>query len=72
VLLSGVLAGLGIGIVPDVEAASHVAAGRLVQVLTDWRPPDRWLWALWPHRTLVPPKVRVMVDHVAAAVAGKC
>lgn len=72
VLLAGVLAGLGIGIVPDVEARSHLAAGRLVQVLADWRTPDRWLWALWPSRTLVPPKVRVMVDAVAAFVAERC
>jgi DNA-binding transcriptional LysR family regulator len=72
VVLAAVLAGIGIGIVPDVEAAAHIADGRLVRVLGDWRTPERFLWAMWPHRTLVPPKVRVMVDHVAKHVAGRC
>ena len=66
VLIAAMLAGLGIGILPDIETRAHVAEGRMVEVLAGWKTPDRWLWAMWPSRTLVPPKVRAMVDHLAA------
>ncbi len=69
VILSAVLAGMGVAVVPEVEVARHLADGRLLRLLPAWRTAERWLWALWPSRTLVPPKVRVMVDHLAAALS---
>ena len=63
-----VLAGLGIGRVPEAVFAGEVQAGKLVPLLSDWDPrvPVQALYA--PARS-VSPKVRQFVDFLARQLA---
>lgn len=73
VLREAVIAGLGIGLLPDFSAASALAAGKLVEVLPQWRPlgffGDR-IYALRPWSPRVPRAVQCLVDHLRHALAG--
>ncbi|QMW21677.1 LysR family transcriptional regulator [Sandaracinobacteroides saxicola] len=60
-----VRAGLAIGQLARWFIAHDVAAGRIVEVLPDWAledPPA--LYALYPSRTAMPPKVRVFLEFI--------
>lgn len=61
-LRDAVLAGLGIGRLPLMLAAEPVAAGRLVPVLADWRPPGAPVYAVYPDNRYLAPKVRAFID----------
>ena len=71
VLREAVLAGLGIGLLPDFTAAPAMGAGALVQVLPAWRPlgffGDR-LYALRPWSPRIPQAVQCLVDHLKEAL----
>ncbi|MDX5372386.1 MAG: LysR family transcriptional regulator [Pseudomonadaceae bacterium] len=73
VRLNGALDHLGIACLPSFTAAEALAAGRLVQVLGDWRYTGIYqgtAWALYPSNRHLPPKLRVLIDHLAAGLAG--
>lgn len=57
------LAGLGLGMVPEFLARRELADGSLVRVLPEWAGPPVPLHALWSGREL-PRKARVFLDHV--------
>lgn len=61
-----VLAGHGVALSPSFIAGADVAAGRLVQLLPDWRNPFGAAYAIWPHNRNLSPKVRAMVELLAA------
>jgi DNA-binding transcriptional LysR family regulator len=67
VLLSGARRGLGLTIAPSILTGADLAAGRLEPVLTDWSLPPFRLFAIYPHRRFVSPKVRSFVDALRAA-----
>lgn len=73
VRLNGSLDHLGIACLPHFTAAAALKAGRLVQVLADWRYTGSYQGTAWilyhPNRHL-PPKLRVLIDHLAAELAG--
>jgi len=56
-----IVAGAGLGMVLEAEAAPHVAAGRLVHVLEDWCVPFGGLHIYYPSRH-VTPALRALVD----------
>jgi len=56
------LRSLGIGQLPLLIAAEGVAAGRLVPVLADWRPPAVPVHAVYPSNRYLSPKVRAFID----------
>ncbi|MGP8432416.1 LysR substrate-binding domain-containing protein [Paraburkholderia fungorum] len=56
-----ILAGAGLGMVLEEEAAPHVAAGRLVHVLEDWFVPMGGLHIYYPSRH-ISPALRALVD----------
>lgn len=56
------LAGLGIGLLPQVFAADAVAAGRLRPVLRLWQPPEVPVHAVYPSGRYLAPKVRAFID----------
>lgn len=56
------LRGLGIGSLPLLIAAEGVAAGRLVPVLTAWRPEPVPVYAVYPSNRYLSPKVRAFID----------
>jgi LysR family transcriptional regulator for bpeEF and oprC len=67
VLLHAVLTGEGVGRFTELTTREHVAAGRLVPVLQDWKveggPPVNLLYRPSQRRT---PRVRLFVDFVAS------
>lgn len=72
VLRDAVLAGLGLALLPDFSAAAAVKAGRLREVLPEWRPIGFFgdaIYALRPFSAQVPRAVRSLVEHLRAALA---
>lgn len=59
-----ILHGDGIGFVPQHLCMQEIASGVLVEVLPGWQYPDSAIYAVYPHRKLLPPKVRSFVDHL--------
>lgn len=74
VLTDWALAGHGIVMKPQFEVAEHLAAGRLVPVLPEHPPEPATLAVVYPHRRLLPAKVKLFADAVieaaGAAVGG--
>ncbi len=59
---SALVAGLGIGQLPQAVAGEMVADGRLVPVLMPWQPPAIEVFAVYPSNRYLTPKVRAFVD----------
>ena len=73
VRLNGALNHLGIACLPHFTAAQALADGRLVRVLADWRYTGSYqgtAWVLYHPNRHLPPKLRVLIDHLAAGLAG--
>ncbi|SLN53723.1 HTH-type transcriptional regulator DmlR [Pseudoruegeria aquimaris] len=66
VLTDWALAGRGIVNKPRFDVAEHLASGRLVEVLPEHRPVPSIFGCLYPHKKLLDPKVRRLVDFVVA------
>ncbi|MDM9558985.1 LysR family transcriptional regulator [Bordetella petrii] len=62
-------AGLGIMYCPRTLTGAAVASGRLRRLLTDWRTPQRVLYAVWPQQQL-PRKVRALLEHLSDFAAS--
>ena len=67
VLLRFARAGAGIAALPEYFAAPDLASGALERVLPDWCLPGQKASAVFPGRTLMPPKTRAFVDILIAA-----
>jgi DNA-binding transcriptional LysR family regulator len=63
-------AGVGVAVLPHLEVSAAIASGRLVRVLPEWTAGHRALWAMYPHRRLVAPKVTAFVDFLAERLRG--
>lgn len=71
VLRDAVLAGLGIGLLPDFSAADALASGRFVPVLPGWTPLGFFgdqIYALRPWSPRIPRAVQCLVDHLKEAL----
>jgi DNA-binding transcriptional LysR family regulator len=60
--LKSALAGLGLAYLPEDQVRSHVAEGRLVQVLNDWCPPFSGYHLYYPSRRQLAPAFGLLVD----------
>lgn len=60
-LIDALLAGRGVGAVPEPMVAPHLRDGRLERVLTDFRLQPRQLFALYASRDHLPAKIRAFV-----------
>ena len=60
--LKSALAGLGLAYLPEDQVRSHVAEGRLVQVLNDWCPPFSGYHLYYPSRRQLTPAFGLLVD----------
>lgn len=67
--LGAVLAGLAVGQLPDYLAAPLLRSGALVSLLPALAPPPWDVWVYRPQRGPVPARVRLVFDHIVAAVA---
>ena len=63
------LQGLGVFLAPSFLVEEDMQAGRLVEILPDWRPVEFNINALYPHRHQLSSKVRIFVDLMAAHFA---
>lgn len=61
------VAGQGVIWQPTFLVGDDLRAGRLEQLLPDWRVPEIDILAVWPSRRHMPGKVRAMVDFLAEA-----
>ena len=63
-LHEGAVNGLGVALLPSVAVAHDLAAGRLIDILPDWRP-KRWIvHAVFPSRRGLLPSVRLLLDYL--------
>ena len=62
------LLGQGIVLKPAFEVAEHLRGGRLVQVLPDFPPEPVSLAVVYPHRRLLPAKVKAFADFMVEEV----
>ncbi|MFZ5532290.1 MAG: LysR family transcriptional regulator [Pseudomonadota bacterium] len=62
------LAGQGIACLPDFVGREDLAAGRLMAVLPAWTGVDKPLSALYPSARGVTPKLRVLLEYLAATL----
>lgn len=58
--------GAGLTQVPDYMAAQELMRGDLVEVLPDFRPPPMPVSVVWPGNRLMPSRLRVFIDALAA------
>lgn len=65
-LRESVLAGLGIALLPTFLCGEEIRSGRLVCVLSDWRPREIYVNAVHPPGQPVAAKVRRFVDYLAS------
>ncbi len=61
------LAGQGIVLQPGFLVAKHLAAGELVELMPGYRSTELGVYAVYPTRKFVSPKVRALVDFLIAA-----
>lgn len=64
------LAGYGIAQIIDLGIDTHLRAGTLVPVLTDWPDETYPLYVYYPSRNHVPAKVRAFIDFVVRMMPG--
>ncbi|WP_159912850.1 LysR family transcriptional regulator [Pantoea sp. 18069] len=65
-----VLAGTGMGWLPDYMCHDELADGRLVHLLPDWSPPQGVVHAVFPSRRGLSPAVRSFLDFLAETMPG--
>lgn len=63
---AAILQGAGISVLPDFTVADDLAAGRLVQLLPNWRLPAGGIHAVFPSAKFRPPRVAKFVDLLSA------
>ena len=70
-LVDAAIAGLGIAQVPDYMAADAHGAGRVVEVLREFRAPPIPISVVYPTSRMLPPRVRVLIDALSERGAAK-
>lgn len=70
-VLDATLRGFGLSQLPDYYVRGPLREGRLVSLLDDTSPPHQGVWALYPQRRFLSTKVRQVIDHLRAGLAGR-
>jgi len=63
-LLQAALSGYGIVQLPDYYVSEAIDQGRLVPVLTRFKPEQEGVWAIYPQNRHLSPKVRLIIDYL--------
>ena len=66
---SAAVAGAGIVLLPTFYIGDELRSGALVAVLTEFKPTELAIYAVYPERRNLTPKVRAFVDFLAATFA---
>jgi DNA-binding transcriptional LysR family regulator len=61
-ILEAALTGIGLAYLPEDRVRTHLADGRLVRVLADWRPPFSGYRLYYPSRRQPAPAFALLVD----------
>ena len=64
------LKGLGIQLQPSFLVAQELSSGELVEVLPQYRAPELGIYAVYPSRKFVLPKVRRLIEFLAGRLKG--
>ena len=67
VLCEAAAEGIGVAYLPHHACADHIALGRLVHVLRDWRSSAGTIHLVFTTRRGLPPAVRALIDHLVEA-----
>lgn len=70
VLMSAVLAGAGIALLPTYLVRPHLSAGTLVEVLPDYPPEAMGIYGVYVSRRQMPKAVRAFLDFLASRLTG--
>jgi DNA-binding transcriptional LysR family regulator len=65
-VMSAARHGIGLAVAPSFLVHREFEAGRLEPVLLDWTLPEFNVYAVYPHRRFVSPKVRALLDALTA------
>ena len=65
-LVDAAIKGLGIVQLPDYYVQKHLESGELVSLLDNFREPEEAIWAVYPHNRHLSPKIRLLLDYLAA------
>lgn len=65
-LMAAARRGIGLAVAPSFMARRDLDAGHLEPVLLDWSLPEFGVFAVYPHRRFVSPKVRVLLEALMA------
>lgn len=63
--------GLGISLLPINEARHHIASGAMVQILNDWKGPERELFAVWSTGRLLNARAKLLKQHMQDFIQSK-
>lgn len=66
---AALIAGAGIGVCSNFMVNDDITAGRLVRVLPKWSSPVSTVYAVYPSRQNVAPKLTTFLTHVSAALS---
>ena len=69
VIVDAALAGLGVAMTAHWIIEKQLAGGRLVEVLADYAPTNRAVYAVLPRQGPLTPKVRAFVDFLKSCCA---
>ena len=69
-LLQAARAGVGIGLLPTFVCGGALARGELVSLFPDCECGVLGIYILFPHRTLLPARVRLFIDFLVEAIGG--
>lgn len=69
-LLQAARAGVGIGLLPTFVCGEALARGELVSLFPDCECGVLGIYILFPHRTLLPARVRLFIDFLVEAIGG--
>lgn len=64
------VAGLGLAMLPEFIAADALRKGKLIRLLPDNEARTMPVMAVWPPVSPMPAKLRALIDHLAAELAG--
>ncbi len=68
VLVDAALKGQGLVQLPDYYVQGLLHGGELVALLPQYQPAEEGVWALYPHNRHLSPKVRMLLDQLAAGL----
>ena len=64
VLLTAAIDGLGILMTPSFIGNDAIQQGKLIPILTDYSPPNRDIYAIYPRQRYLPQRLRVLIDYL--------